>query len=130
VYIDPTQGGIYYRGTEQHARRAPFLILVVPDGAKGSCVDGPYPLRALVRKVALSQCGAWMMGSARAFGHRILISGAYGSDGLPRSVPMEVYEKATDVPLELRRAWNDGGGWNDAGSEAPSMRNWAMSLLK
>ena len=26
-------------------------------------------------------------------------------------------------------AWNSGGGWNSAGSEAPAMREWAKQNL-
>lgn len=124
MYIDNSGHG-YYRGTEQRHSRAPFLILVQPeDWDKRN-----EPIRALVRKVALHQCGHWMMGSARAFGHRIPISGVYGSDGLPRSVPQEVYDRATPVPEYLIRMWNEGAGWNDAGTEASAMRDWAVKTF-
>lgn len=124
MYIDDS-GHRYYRGTEQCHSRAPFLILVQPeDWDKRN-----EPIRALVRKVALHQCGHWMMGSARAFGHRIPISGTYGSDGLPRSVPQEVYDRATPVPEWLIRMWNEGAGWNDAGTEASAMRDWAVKTF-
>lgn len=86
-------------------------------------------IRALVRKVALHQFGHFMMGSARAFGHRIPISGAYGSDGLPRDVPREVFDRAVPIPRELHDAWNKGGGHNSAGSEADAMRAWALANL-
>lgn len=86
-------------------------------------------IRAIVRRVALHQCGHFMMGSARAFGHRIPISGTYGSDGLPRTVPDAVFEKAIPIPTELHERWNNGGGWNGAGSEAPSMVEWALANL-
>jgi len=124
MYLD-NSGHRYYRGTEQCHSRAPFLILVTPeDYAKRT-----EPIRALVRKVALHQCGHFMMGSARAFGHKICISGTYGSDGLPRSVPQEVYDRATPVPEWLIRMWNEGAGWNDAGTEAPAMRDWAIKTF-
>lgn len=86
-------------------------------------------IRALVRRVALHQCGHWMMGSARAFGHRISISGSYGGDGLTVTVPQHVFDKAVPIPQELYDAWNKGGGWNSAGSEAPAMREWALANL-
>jgi len=124
MYID-NSGGRYYRGGDQHCRRAPFLILCQPPGIEGA----KLPMRALVRKVAMHQCGHWMMGSARAFGHRISLSGSYGGDGLPVSVPQEVYDKATPVPEELIEAWNKGGGWNSAGSEAPAMAKWAVETF-
>lgn len=124
MYIDNSGYG-YYRAAEQCHSRAPFLILVQPPGIKGS----KEPIKALVRKVALHQCGQWMMGSARAFGHRISISGSYGADGLIREVPQEVYDKATLVPQELIDAWNKGGGWNSAGTEAPAMAEWAVKTF-
>jgi hypothetical protein len=119
MYIT-NEGHGYYRGTEQCHTRAPFLILVQREERE---------IRALVRKVALHQCGHFMMGSARVGRHRIPISGSYGGDGLPRTVPLEVYEAAVPVPHELIDAWNHGGGWNSAGSEAPAMREWAVKTF-
>jgi len=124
MYIDQS-GHRYYKGTEQHHTRAPFLILVQPDDYE----QRHAPIRALVRKVSMHQCGQWMMGSAKAFGHKITLSGSYGGDGLPTSVPQEVYDKATPVPQELIDAWNNGGGWNSAGSEAPAMAEWARKTF-
>jgi len=124
MYIDQS-GHRYYRGTEQHCSRAPFLILVQPDDYE----KRNEPIRALVRKVAMHQCGHWMMGSARAFGHKISLSGSYGGDGLPTSVPQEVYDRATPVPQELIDAWNKGEGWNSAGREAPAMAEWAKKTF-
>ena len=86
-------------------------------------------IRALVRKVAMHQCGHWMMGSAQAFGHRLSLSGSYGGDGLTVTVPREVFEQAVPIPQELHDAWNKGGGWNGAGSEAYAMRDWALANL-
>lgn len=119
--------GTYYTSDgSQHARRASFLILMQPDTPDGH----KLPIRAIVRRVALRQCGHWMMGSARIAGQRIPISGAYGSDGLPRSVPMAVYLRGIPIPPELHAAWNTGGGWNSAGSEAPAMQEWALANIK
>jgi hypothetical protein len=86
-------------------------------------------IRALVRKVAMRQCGHFMMGSARAFGHRIGLSGSYGGDGLTVTVPREVFDKAIPIPTDLHEAWNKGGGHNSAGSEAFAMRDWALANL-
>jgi len=121
MYIDDSGGRYYTSDGEQHCRQAPFLILCQPEGYE----HRNAPIRALVRKVAMHQCGHWMMGSARAFGHKITLSGSYGGDGLPTDVPMEVYERATPVPQELIDAWNKGEGWNSAGREAPAMAEWA-----
>ncbi len=123
MYIEATEGYYTADGT-QHMRRGRFLILVQPKGWE----NRNMPMRALVRSVALRQCGHWMMGTARAFGHSIPISGAYGADGLTRDVPMEVYERAAAVPDALIEEWSTGGGWNSAGSEAESMRAFALTL--
>lgn len=86
-------------------------------------------IRALVRKVAMHQCGHFMMGSARAFGRRIGLSGSYGGDGLTVTVPREIFDRAIPIPAELHEAWNKGGGHNNAGSEAYAMRDWALANL-
>lgn len=88
-----------------------------------------YPLRAIVRYVRMRQVGHWMMGSARIGSHRITLSGSYGSDGLPTTVPDSVYKLGVPLPQELYDAWSNGGGWNCAGSEAEAMRKWALSAL-
>ncbi len=89
-----------------------------------------YPLRAIVRYVRMRQLGHFMMGSARIGSQRITLSGSYGSDGLPVSVPDEVYQMGAELPGELYNAWNNGGGWNGAGSEAPAMRQWALATFR
>jgi hypothetical protein len=61
--------------------------------------------------------------------YSVSLSGAYGGDGLTRSVPRPVYEIGTDLPDELRKAWNEGGGHNSAGNEAPLMDAWAKTLV-
>ncbi len=86
-------------------------------------------IRALVRKVAMRQCGHWMMGIAHAFGHRLSLSGSYGGDGLTVTVPRDVFDQAVPIPQDLHDAWNKGGGWNSAGSEAGAMRTWALANL-
>ena len=103
-----------------------FLILIQPPGFEGCS----KPIKALVRKVALRQCGHWMMGTARIYGESVSMSGSYGADGLIRSVSQAVYDRATvRLPGPLREMWDTGGGWNTAGSEAPSMRRWALDNL-
>lgn len=86
-------------------------------------------IRALVRKVAMHQCGHWMMGSARVFGRTLSLSGSYGGDGLTVTVTREIFDKAVPIPPELHEAWNKGGGHNSAGSEAIAMREWALANL-
>lgn len=179
-------GGTYYRGTEQCARRAPFLILFSWNGFKAldevraecaectrlardretaisrhdeqswRAIDWPYHcadhggikagapevttypngkprLWALVRSVALHQCGNFMMGSATVFGTQISISGAYGADGLPRDyqdVPPAYRDRLVEVPEEIAAAYWAGGGHNSAGNEAPTLRSWALSTFE
>ena len=128
MYIERTR--TYYQGTEQCAARALFLMLIYPK-------DEPYypdnhlPIKAIVRKVALRQCGHWMMGTARVYGHSLTVSGSYGHDGLIMDVPREVYDRAQVVlPDELYELWAHGGGWNSAGSEALAMCQWALENLE
>ena len=124
MYLTDTR--VYYSRTgNQHAARAPFLILV----QKRSADLGPDNFRAMVRQVALEQCGHWMMGYARAAGKTIAVSGAYGSNGFPVTVDDDVYEKGIDVPKELYDKWASGGGWNSCGSESEDMRTWAIENL-
>ena len=99
-----------------------FLILMQP-------MEEEYrdlPIRGLVRRVKLTQLGHWMMGELKIKDHSITLSGAYGSDGLTRDVPKEVYDLGVDLPEELHEAWNKGGGWNGVGSEASLMKKWAI----
>ena len=120
MYIE--RNGSYYTNGGQHARRARFLLLMQ------SKQEPNAPMRGIVRKVALQQFGHFMMGTARIKGHSITVSGSYGGDGLPVRVPHECFLLGTEVPPDLFDAWNYGGGWNSAGSEAPAMRKWALSL--
>jgi hypothetical protein len=72
-----------------------------------------------------------MMGSAKLGDYQTTLSGSYGSDGLPETVPDDVYCRfGLELPDELYDAWNNGGGHNSAGSEAVAMRKWALENLK
>lgn len=114
----------YDRSGQQIRQRGLFLILATPTG-------GPlYPVRAMVRKVALRQFGHFMMGSVNLGGKWYTVSGAYGSDGLPLSIPANVWDAhGAELPRSLYDAWNNGASWNDVGSEAPAMREWALANL-
>ena len=125
MFITNSRRG-YDRNGQQFASGL-FLFLMQPEGGVASA---SLPMRCLVRHVALHQLGHWMMGFARVGKHRLTVSGSYGADGLPMSVPQEVYERGIPLPQELYEAWNKGGGWNSAGSEAPLMRKWALEHLK
>src|SRR5262245_55357539 len=112
MYVEFTP--TYHAGSEQHTRAARFLILLRPDKAtiaESCCPENTY---AIVRKVALHQLGHFMMGHANIGGKWRSVSGAYGNDGLPRSVD-KLPADAVQLPRELYDAWNRGGGWNSAG---------------
>jgi hypothetical protein len=116
----------YDRDGEQIRQRGLFLLFCQPPGVAGASA----PIKCLVRKVAMRQCGQWMMGRANIGGHWYTVSGAYGGDGLPISVPQEVYDRlAITLPADLYEAWNNGEGWNSAGSEARAVRKWALENL-
>jgi hypothetical protein len=115
----------YYKGGDQCVGRAPFLLLL-------QLRDGPCDASntyACVRQVALQQLGHFMMGRVNLCGKWHTVSGTYGSDGLPMSVD-KIPADAKPLPRELYDAWNKGGGWNSAGSEAPLMRDWALTELR
>ena len=122
--------GYYTPDGQQRTSRGLFLLLVQPnDWEEGN--PAFLPIKVCVRTVALQQCGHWMMGTARLYGHSYTMSGAYGGDGLTMSVPRAVYDRLlVMLPTELHEAWNKGGGWNSAGSEAGAMRRWALAHLE
>ena len=127
MYIKPTRTYYEYDGT-QHAGRALFLLLLQPKQAtigETCSADNTY---AVVRKVALRQLGHWMMGRVNLGGTWYSVSGAYGSDGLPMNVA-KLPADAKPLPHDLYQAWSKGGGWNNAGNEAPAMRDWALANL-
>lgn len=119
--------GYYHKSGEQRTQRASFLILVQPERGPGTVSrDNTY---AIVRKVALRQLGHFMMGRANIAGKRESVSGSYGNDGLPVTVA-KLPRDAIPLPGELFDAWNTGGGWNGAGSEAQAMRDWAGEVFQ
>lgn len=133
MYIEPVQ--TYYSDSSgsQATKRARFLILLQLEsetrlGANPS--PSPWPIYGVVRPVALRQLGAFMMGRARLHskGKWESVSGAYGNDGLPRTVAT-LPPDARRLPADLAEAWSKGGGWNGAGSEAPLMKEWALEAL-
>jgi|SRR5579859_2006784 len=115
--------GTYYVGTEQHASRAPFLILASSDkkDANGYCT-----LYGIVRKVALAQCGHFMMGTARIAGTSITVSGPFGGDGLPKdydNLPEKVQALFTLVPSDLAQQY-----WTDNPRANANLRGWAQTI--
>lgn len=120
MYIKPSQ--TYFVGTEQRCSRELFLLLIQKAGSDD--------VKAIVRKIALRQFGPWMMGKVAIYGERYTVSGAYGSDGLPKTVSDKVFDRArVALPADLYEAWSQGGGWNSCGTEAIAMREWAIDNL-
>ena len=118
--------GYYGSGGQQCVRRGDFILLIQPERDR-FCEE---PIKVLVRKVAMKQLGHWMMGSARIYGETVTVSGSYGSDGLPKTVPDHIYDRAVlQLPDELKELWNKGGGWNGAGSEAEEIKKWVRKNL-
>ena len=115
----------YSRTGNQLAGPGNFLILM--QGESDDC----QTVKAIVRSVRMKQCGHWMMGGIKIDGYEMCLSGAYGADGLICTVPDDIYRRCgLELPQALYDQWNNGGGWNSCGSEAPSMRQWAIDNLK
>ena len=128
MYLNNDDSYTYYDdyGQQKHTQGS-FLLLLEPEDEMGV---SPETMRACVRQVALEQVGHYMMGTARIGGETFTVSGTYGDDGLPLSVPREVWEEyGTPVPEDLYEAWNKGGGHNSAGTEAEAMQEWALKNL-
>lgn len=126
-----------YDSHDQQVTSGLFLILLQRDAWRDSAgtfgkrdlPNGAESIRAMVRQVSMRQLGHFMMGTARVKGQSLTMSGSYGSDGLPKTVQDTIWEQAIPLPAELYAAWNTGGGWNGAGSEAEAMRQWALENL-
>jgi hypothetical protein len=141
MFIESRRG--YTRSGEQRASGS-FLMVF----ARGR------ELRALVRYVRMHQCGNFMMASIdvqsvsareanqagpygdvrRVFDGRyhVVLSGAYGDDGLPMSEESYpgLWDHLHPVPGELVKAFWDGGGHNTSGSETMAMHAWAKANAK
>jgi hypothetical protein len=115
--------GGYYIGSEQHSRQADYLMLASSHSNK--------ELYACVRKVAMSQCGHFMMGTARVGGQSICVSGPIGNDGLPLN-----WEDLTDrakqefvrVPDDVATAYWADDGWNDVGKARGVLTEYGRSI--
>lgn len=119
-----------YSGYNRYAQQVAsgrFLLFMQPELPR---LEGcKKPIRCLVRHCSMRQLGQFMMGKLRVKGRTISVSGCYGNDGLPTSVAPEIYELGVELPQELYDAWNKGGGWNGAGSEAKVVREWALKTF-
>lgn len=121
MYLFSTRA--YYQGTSKIVPRQHFLILFQLEEDKALRPQ----LYGVTRRVAMQQCGAWMMGRANIKGKWMTLSGSYGSDGLPVTVTRsELPSDAVRLPEDVAEAFWVGDGWNTAGSEAPVLREWAL----
>lgn len=135
----------YSSDGSQHAARAPYLILATDyenyDCAEPACSMAYAPhthnrvagLYACIRQVAMSQCGHFMMGSARVGPDRLILSGPYGSDGLPENydrLSPGARSRFTRVPDAIAALyWYPASpGHNGSGSEARAMAAYARVL--
>lgn len=108
MFLSKARAG--YLGTEQYASGL-FLMLFCNENAP-KLANGRAPIRALVRKIALRQCGHFMMGRVTLRGVRFSLSGSYGHDGLPIEITeykrIGVPEKPeTFETVEQHRAYYD-----------------------
>ena len=130
MFIEHAKRG-YDRDGQQKASGTFLMLMSLDPYDKDTPPELKNEFRGLVLpKVHLHQLGHFMMGAFvfRQFDPpvRVPLSGSYGGDGLTRTVPLCVFELGTKLPDELREAWNKGGGWNSAGSEAEPMAEWAL----
>lgn len=122
MFLTSDYAGYNSRGEQSAAGL--FLILFSPDDLSRK------EIRCAVRHVRMTQMGHWMMGSARVGAVRLSLSGSYGSDGLTCDLKTGIpWETLVPLPAHLYDEWNTGGGHNSAGSEGPSMHQWAMANL-
>lgn len=124
----------------QQRASGPFLIVAQKPGK-----DSKPELRAVVRHVAMRQLGHFMVASVKLGGFNLVLSGTYGSDGLPVNFGQHFidHEPATfteeqantlfdvmvPLPAELQAAFWQGGGHNTGGNEMEPLRQWAKANL-
>jgi hypothetical protein len=75
-----------------------------------------------------------MIGSVQVGPARLTLSGCYGGDGLPyhdtkKVVDDTLWSRLHVVPQELQIAFWEGGGHNEAGTEAGAFIQWARENL-
>jgi hypothetical protein len=114
-----------YSGHNRHGEQsAAGLFLIIAQCTTHKQL-GPN-LRCIVRHARMTQFGAWMMARVRVKGHKITLSGTYGSDGLPCDVEPDLYDLMHPIPKALQDAFWAGGGHNTGGSEMQPIRAWAL----
>lgn len=128
MFLTVKRSGCDYSG--QQFTSGKFLILMTNKNEPVNPVTGEYAVRAIVRFVAMHQLGHFMMGTARIGRKSITLSGTYGNNGLLCDVDTDTFNHGTPLPDELYQQWaHSTDGWNSAGSEGPSIRQWAKANL-
>lgn len=125
------QGRSWYTSSGEQRARGPFLLVASSDENKGSGYV-PGGLRAWVRHVELRQAGHWMAGdltlhTADRKEHRVYLSGSLGGDGLPKSLPHDVWETGIPIPYDLVCVLANDDGWNRVGWAGGPLLEWARA---
>lgn len=129
----------YNRHGEQFCN-GDFLIIAQDHNSP----DMKPELRCIIRYTHFEQFGNWMMGNVRVGNARLVLSGDYGSDGLPfnltsafqingskeERISLEyanaLFLSFHKLPVKLQCALWDGGGWNQGGTERELLKKWAL----
>jgi hypothetical protein len=132
MYLECTTG---YDSDGAPTAKGLFLMVFEDPESKKSRPE----IRACVRFVKMEQLGNWMMGTAKIASHEIVLSGSYGSDGLPmylrhknvgEKVASHIWEHLVQIPKDLQEKFWEGGGHNCAGSEGPHFHKWGKENIK
>ncbi len=87
-------------------------------------------MRCFVRHVILRQMGHFMVGDMKLGSQQIYVEGTYGGNGLPKTLPREVWQAGLILPNDLCELWATAkGGHNSAGSEGLLIRRWARDNI-
>lgn len=147
-----TPSNTYYDSDgSQRASKAWYLILACREAGPldgmgittrdeqytcGTCGKAHSALYAIARKVALSQLGHFMMGTARIGGHSVVVSGNFGSDGLPDTIgqygiPSALAPYFTKLPNDVASSyWHSGEDYHAGKSgDYRQLGLWALARL-
>jgi len=141
------QGRSGYNKDGEQFCKGLFLIIASEPNSK----DRRPKLRAKVVTAHMKQLGHWMMANVTLGSFNVVLSGSYGSDGLPFDFRQHFPNKEKEnkgkgeimtdkeqnflwnqfepMPPELQEQFWEGGGHNTVGKEGPAMREWALRNL-
>jgi hypothetical protein len=99
---------------------------------------GHFMMATIVIKTSVAKAAAqpepyykpsyWMRSVFDGY-YKLSLSGTYGSDGLPMSGDLALWDLLHPVPTDLTEAFWNGGGHNSSGSEGPAMYEWAKQNM-